>query len=416
MQVFKTSLKIVLRSPTYLLLYIVFFGLLGLVLATSVANTQPPMLNEASRVDVRPKVAVIDRDESVVSVAFTEFLAERSTFIVLEDSTKALQDATAQNTAGYIVIIPQGFGERFLDAAKGSTALPQLETVVNYVEAEALLMDLVVNRYLQALHMTAALSPQSSVQEILAQAASAASLQSEVQTAKLIENPSITRASVFYYLWISYPLSLGLIVLSGMIFSTFRQGELRRRNLCAPLSSSKMNMQVALGGASLIFLTWAFMMALSLLPMVGGLEILTANPLAFVLLALAVLIYALVPFSIGFLLSQFGLKEAALNGAANILSLGFSFLSGIFMGGAAFLGETMQAVARVIPAYWYNEAIASLTEGSLSSGTGVLSTYFSSLGIVALFAIAFFSIALLAGKRGSRSAEGGGNPAAEARV
>ena len=158
------------------------------------------------------------------------------------------------------------------------------------------------------------------------------------------------------------------------------------------------------------------MMSLSLLPMVGGSEILEASPLTFALLALAVLVYALVPFSIGFMLSQFGLKEAALNGAANILSLSFSFLSGVFMGGAAFLGETMQAVARVIPTYWYNEAIVSLTEGSLSAGSEALSTYFSSLGIVVLFAVAFFSIALLAGKRGARSAEAGGNTAAEARV
>jgi len=414
MQVFKTALKIVFRSPIYLLIYIVFFGLLGLVMVGAVSDMLPSEASEASRDDLRPTLAIIDRDHSAISEGMTEFLTERSTPIALEDSSKTLQDATAQDLATYILIIPQGFGEDFLKAARNRTEPPLLETVVSFAKSDGILMDLLVNRYLQALRSAALMAPDSSTTQLLATAARAASIQTEVKSAPLTEGPSAAPKEVFYFLWIAFPVTLGLIVLTGTLFSTFRLGELRRRNLCAPLSSSKMNVQVALGSVSVVFMTWAFMILLSLLPVIGGMKMLLSSPLPFLLLALAILIYALVPFSLGFMLSQIGLKEAALNGAANILSLAFCFLSGIFMGGAAFLGDTMQSLAHVIPTYWYTEAVMSLTEGGLKGE--VLSSYFGNLGVVVLFAAAFFSVALLISKRAAQSSDAGGNTAAESAI
>jgi len=411
MQVFKTTLRIIIRSPIYLLIYIVLFGFLGLILVSATSEALPPIKQEAVREDSLPTLAIIDRDQSAVSEGITEFLEERSTPVALADDTRALQDATAKDLASYILIIPEGFGEAFLKAARLNAALPSLEAVVSFAQADGILMELLVNRYLNALSLSATLSPEASTAEVLDSAASAAALQTTSKLAMIPESPTATRGEVFYFLWISYPLSMGLIVLTGVIFATFRQGELRRRNLCAPHSASKINTRVAMGSVSLIFMTWAFLMLLALFPNVGGLQMLMNNPLTFVLLALAVLVYALVPFSLGFMLSQFGLKEAALNGAANILSLAFAFLSGAFMGGAAFLGETMQSIARVIPTYWYIEAVMSLTQGGMSNG--VLLSYFANLGVVVLFALAIFSVALLMGKRGSRSTDSLGNTAAE---
>ena len=411
MQVFKTTLRIIFRSPLYLLLYIVLFGLFGLVLSVSLSNMLPAEQGAVNREDARPTVAVIDRDHSEVSQGITDFLASRSTPVTLEDNTRALQDATARNLASYILIIPEGFGEAFLEAARTGSQAPELDTVVNFAQADGILMNLLTNRYLQSLSMAAALLPEASTADLLATTASAAELQATVKSASLSESPTTNQGDTFYFLWISYPLSLGLIVLTGKIFATFRDGELRRRNFCAPHSTSKINARVALGSVSLILMAWAFMVLLYLLPFTGGLDMLVHRPLTFALLAFAALIYALVPYSIGFLLSQCGFKEAALNGAANILSLAFSFLSGIFMGSVTLLGPTVQVIARAIPAYWYSEAVTSLTTGGLTSG--LLATYFGNLGIVALFAVALFSVGLLISRRSAQSYDAGGNPAAE---
>ncbi|MCL2530428.1 MAG: ABC transporter permease [Coriobacteriia bacterium] len=414
MQVFKTALKVVFRSPVYLLVYIVFFGLLGLGLVVSLSSALPSLPDEAVREDLLPTMAIIDRDQSAVSEGMAGFLEKQTTLIALDDNIEALQDATAKNLVSYILIIPEGFGEDFLKAARSNETLPVMESVVSIAEADGMLVELLVNRYLQALQVSAVLSPEAPTAQVLASAAEAATVRAEVNLAPLAEGPSATLGEVFYFLWIAYPLTLGLIALTGMIFATFRDGELRRRNLSSPISPTKMNTQVALGSVTLILLAWGFMMLLSLLPVVDGLGLLLSGSPVFLLLALAALVYALVPFSLGFLLSQFGLKEAALNGAANILSLSFSFLGGIFMGGAAFLGETMQVIAHVIPTYWYTEAVFSLTQGGLSGA--VLSSYFANLGVVVLFAVAFFSVALLVGRRSAQSSDAGGNTAAEAVV
>jgi len=412
MQVFKTALKIVFRSPVYLFVYIVMFGFLGLGLSVAVTDSFDSRQTEAKRVDSLPAVAVIDRDRSALSTGITEFLAERTTPVALDDDIRAMQEAVALNNVTYILIIPEGYGSDFLKAARAGEALPQMESVVSVAEADGLLAELLVNRYLQALKVSAVLSGGASTAEVLATAAEAADLSTEVNTAPVADSPRASLAAAFYFLWMAYPLTLGLIALTGLIFSTFRAGELRRRNLCTPLSSTKMNTQVALGSVVLILLTWGFMMGLSLLPVVGGMSLLMASPPVYLLLALAALVFALVPFSLGFLFSQLGFKEAGLNGAANILSLAFCFLGGIFMGGAANLGETMQVIAHVIPTYWYSEAVLSLTEGGLSSGA--LSTYFTNLGVVALFAVAFFSVALMVARRSAQSPDAGGNTAAEA--
>ena len=412
MQVFKTTLKIVLRSPVYLFVYIVFFGLLGMLLVVTLSSALPSLPDEAAREDSLPAVAIIDRDHSEISEGIAEFLAERTTPVALEDDRRAMQDATATNLARYILIIPEGYGADFLKAARAGEAPPMLESVVSVAEADGLLAELLVNRYLQALKVSIVLSPEASTQQILSATAEAAALRTELSLARLAEAPTASLSEVFYFLWMAYPLTLGLIALTGLIFSTFRAGELRRRNLCAPLSSSRMNAQVAVGSLVLVLLSWGFLMVLSLLPVVDGIALFRASPATYLLLALAALVYALVPFSLGFLFSQLGLKEAALNGAANILGLTFCFLAGIFMGGAAFLGETIQLIAHVIPTFWYSEAILSLIEGGLSPA--VLSTYFGNLGVVALFAVAIFSVALMLGRRSVQSSDAGGNTAAEA--
>ena len=413
MQVFKTTLKIVLRNPLYLLLYIVFFGVLGVIItgASSDALTVDPSTNSTS--NRLPLAAVIDRDQSTVSQAFSDFLAERSTLVPIEDTPRALQDATALNSASYIIIIPDGFGMAFIDAARTGATLPVLDTVINYAQSDSVYMELVVNEYLSALKTAALGSPGVSAETLLSTTAKAAMLHANTETIVMTEQADPNAITAFFFQWMAYPITNGLIVLTALVFFTFQSGELRRRTLCSPLSPSAVNLQVALGSVSLVLITWVFLILLALLPQCGGMGLIASSPLTFALFALAALVYAFVPFSIGFFLSQIGMKEMAYNGAANIISLTFCFLSGIFMGGTTYLAEGVRVAAHFIPTFWYSEAIASIAQGVSSS---TLSVYFGNLGIVALFAIAFFSVALIMGKTRAQSAQAGGNPAAEAVV
>ena len=406
MPAFRIALKLVLRNPLYLVLYIVIFGVIGVFIAPNLAS---PTYNQFS--DNKPVVAIIDRDHSEVSESVTAFLSERTRPVSIEDSPRAIQDATAQNLSPYIVVIPEGYGKDFLQAVQDNKPLPKLQTIVNYIQSAGPYMDLLTNEYLGALRVSAIAYPDAPVSQLIDDASQAAALQANITLVDTGKGVSAQAKTVFYFRWSSYPLTAGIIAIAGLIFRSFQTGELRRRNLCAPLSSSALSTQVALGAVATVVISWAFIMALSLLPQVGGLGLATTDFPAFGLLALAALVYALAPFAIGFLLGQLGVNEMAENGASAIISLAFCFISGVFTGDVDLLGEEVLALAHFTPTYWYNQAINSVATGA--SGIDLLSGYFGSLGIVLLFVVAFFSVALVAGRLRIQTANAGGNPAAD---
>ncbi|MDR1358459.1 MAG: ABC transporter permease [Coriobacteriales bacterium] len=417
MPAFKTAIRLIFRFPVFLLVYIVGLGLFGVAITAS--NTGTATAEEAQLTDeaIRPSVAVIDRDGSELSEGIHAFYTERTTPVAVEDTTLALQTATAQDLASYIVIIPEGYGVAFREAARSAaaggseTAAPALQTIVNYAQSDAVYMDLLTQEYLSVLRIAAIAEPDATDAEILERAATASNLHASYDIVETQVEAAPSELVSLYFSWLSYPMTAGLIVLTSVIFGTFQSGELRRRNLCSPLSPSKMNTQIAAGCVALVLMTWLFLVLLSLLPVCGGLELFTQNPTIFLLFALAALVLAFMPFSLGFLLSQLGLREMASNGVANIVGLAFSFLSGVFMGGTQMLGEGIQAVAHAIPTYWYLGALEALVQGGTSAEA--LTGYSGNLGVVVLFSIVLFALALLIGHRRAQNAEAGGNPAAE---
>jgi ABC-2 type transport system permease protein len=86
-------------------------------------------------------------------------------------------------------------------------------------------------------------------------------------------------------------------------------------------------------------------------------------------------------------------KTATMGAFSNVVSLGFSFIGGIFVP-LEFLGETMQNVAKFTPTYWYvkaNDAILGIkTFSDIDFGEFALNC-----GVQLLFALAFFSVGLV---------------------
>jgi len=407
MQVFKHALKLVFRFPVYLLVYIVMLSLIGLLLSISFSTPTVEGFEKS-----HPPVAVIDRDQSALSQAINDFLAERSTPVYIEDNTRALQDATAQNLTPYILVIPEGYEEDFIAAVDEGGVEPKLQTVVNYSALTGLYMDEVTNQFVAAIRMSLIADPSAGLDQILERADAIASLDAPLEVVSLSKSTDSIQKLSFFFQWSAYPLTSGIVILVAMVFSVFQTGELRRRNLCTPMSSVSMNIQIAISSVSVALMSWLFISLLGLLPFNGGSELVATNPLGLVLMVLCVLVYTSVPLSIGFFLSQLGLKEMAINGISNIVSLAFMFLSGIFMGGITFMDEAFQAIAHVIPTYWYMVAIESLAQVSDYSAES-LAPIAGSLGIILLFAATIFSVALLIGRLRVQTADAGGNTGAD---
>ncbi|MDR1798898.1 MAG: ABC transporter permease [Bifidobacteriaceae bacterium] len=401
MPAFRTALKLIIRHWPNVLLYVVGLGMLGVFILASVNLTSVATFSQA-----KPNVAVIDRDHSALSEGLTDYLATRSTPVTLEDNTQALQDATAKNTTPYIVIVPAGFGEAFQAAVAGSSPAPVLDTVVNYSAFTGQYMDQVTNAYLNAVRMVLTAEPDMPLDQALSQAATATDQQVPVEVVEVEGAKSIYYKAYFFFRWTAYPLTAGLMVLVAMVFSTFLSGEVRRRNLSSPLPPSRMSSQVAIACVTLVLFAWLFMLLLALIPATGGLDLLQGEPGRFGILALAALIYALVPLAIGFLVAQTGMRSAAQNGLANIVSLGFAFLSGIFMDDLSLMGDTVLKIAHATPTFWFSKATFAVQEGA------PMSTFWAYNGVVLLFAAAIFAVGLMVGRLRTQTADAGGNLAA----
>ena len=65
----------------------------------------------------------------------------------LEDSERAMQDATAQNRIDYILIIPAGYGEEVRRTVRAGGEPPRMDTVIGYESASGALMNVRIDSY-----------------------------------------------------------------------------------------------------------------------------------------------------------------------------------------------------------------------------------------------------------------------------
>ena len=106
-------------------------------------------------------------------------------------------------------------------------------------------------------------------------------------------------------------------------------------------------------------------------------------------------VFLIVSLSITMFIAQVSKSPKSPDMIANTLSLGMSFLCGIFVP-IEYLSDTVITIAHFLPAYWYVRANNMLAETAGEVFTN--SDFFMCIGIQALFAVAFFSLVFLAAR------------------
>ena len=119
------------------LMYLGIF--LGIAVLTQTANSKK---TEDSYETAAVNIAVIKEDDSRLADGLYDYLAEIHNIVSIGDEKKDIQDALYYRYVEYVVIIPQGYQEKFLnDGAKLQTSkLPQSESS-QYIDAQ-------INNYL----------------------------------------------------------------------------------------------------------------------------------------------------------------------------------------------------------------------------------------------------------------------------
>ena len=195
----------------------------------------------------------------------------------------------------------------------------------------------------------------------------------------------------------SYALLAMIIMGISSIMIAFNRTDLRLRNQCAPIPQRRFDLAIAAGHAIFSLGCWAAVV-------LSGIILYGFGPLrsGWAWLHLVnLLTYTIVCAGIGFAVGHFVRTSSGQSGAVNVISLGMSFLCGVFVP-QSVMSESVLAVGRFLPAYWYiraNNAIAALS----TSQSVNLRPIYGSMLIQLGFAAAIFSGALLFSKERSRA-------------
>ena len=386
MPVLKIAVRLISEHRVLFAVYVLLFSVVGAFAAGSLGPVS------ASYETARPVVAIVDRDGSTVSRALAKHVASASEVTDLADSTRALQEAAAKNYANYVLVIPAGYGEALIDAARAGAAAPDLECVVSYTSASGSLMDERVRGYAQELYAMAAASPSASAEELveLVNAAQGAGTSVEVVDT---ETPGLPVTYLVYCQFALYALFGGIAAIVGVGLADLRLPEVRQRIGAAPVASSAFDGQIAGAIALCGIAVWGINAAVGVALYAGELVRVPAALTALMLVILLALM--LVGMAFGFLIWQLGVRRELVHALVNISAMIISFLAGTWVPLANMSPEVL-AVARFTPGYWAVSAMGELVRATGVTGE-LVATVVSNAGIVALFALAVAAAGLAVG-------------------
>ena len=230
MTVFKGYMTLVKRNFHMVLMYLGIF--LGIAVLTQTANSKK---TEDSYETAAVNIAVIKEDDSRLADGLYDYLAEIHNIVSIGDEKKDIQDALYYRYVEYVVIIPQGYQEKFLnDGAKLQTSkLPQSESS-QYIDAQ-------INNYLNGVNVY--YQSGYSVEEAVERASEQTKITGEIKL--LDQNGNAGQREPFAEFLRFYPYIiiaiLGLTV--ARIMMRFRSKRIRQRMACSAVSLSRQNME-----------------------------------------------------------------------------------------------------------------------------------------------------------------------------
>lgn len=389
MSTFRSALRVAWRHPVYLVSYLAIVSLMGVLVGRLVADQAAAV--PSSYEPVRASVAVVDEDGSDLSRAFASWAGGRFD-LVETDGTQEVQDALARSLVDCVLVLPQGFGQELLDAARAGDDLPNVQATYGTDVQTGVLAAQEASQWASLAGSAAALEPDAGAGAVGELATQAMGERADVATLTSVDAGDARTAAgaTTYFNFSAYPIMSSVVVTVGLVLSVFSESEVRRRQGCAPVSPARLDASL-LGGCLVLALgAWSWTSVLGLAVFADELSGVPAANLA--LLLVAQLAISLTPLSLAFALSRLGLREQGLNAAGNIGGMVLTFLGGAWVP-LSLMGEEVRTVAHFVPTYWVSDAVTTLLgAGALTASD--LARVGTDIGVATLFAVAIAALGL----------------------
>lgn len=410
MQVFKCAMRIIRANLGVPLVFIVILSFMGVFIALSIDSDNGS--NDFERCAVN--FAVVDRDDSELSQGIVNFLEQDNTRVFVEDTPIALQDLVAKGKVALLLIIPNGYGEHFVQAALAGEDVPIIDVANGYSSMEGALANQSVSEYLGLVRSLLAANAASSNinQPSIAKSSEAINLTDTLQKAadlaqqeakvNVLESQSQTSVSTRFVTYLQFcvmTVFMGLFSCVGLLLIRLNQPDTRKRNLVSPVKFISLNLQsvLACGVVALFAWVWTFGLGLVVFPQVIN----EVGLLGVTFCALALLVFCLVPLGAASLFVRFSTSALACTAVAIICGQALGFFSGGWIP-LDLMEDSVRTVAHWLPGFWYAEVCSlSMHLGSTPSFTTFVPVL-QTLGVLFLFGAALLALSLVVGKARQR--------------
>ncbi|NLE24768.1 MAG: ABC transporter permease [Clostridiaceae bacterium] len=382
MPVYKLCMKITKKNIPNLLIYIIVFLIVSSIMAASVSR---PIKEQEGFSRVKTNIAFINEEESPLIAGLKDELGKVANFVELPDETEALQDALFFRRIVYILRIPQGFTRRFLNSED-----IYLEKTIVPDSYSSAYIDLSIDKYLNTANLYIRHMDSITQEKLVSYLKEDLSKETNVEIPNS-ELKSDLNYSNYFFNYLAYSLLSILILGMSALMISYNDRDLKRRTGCSPLSDTASNLQFIFANLTFALVSWLMMAIFCLI--IDVKNILTLNTFYFIISSF---IFAFCGSGMGFLIGSVAKGNEAISAITNVVVLGSSFLSGVFVP-VEFLGSTALKIASFMPTYWYvkaNNQIAQLTHFDFDYIKPVL----SDMAIVFCFGIAFFALSLVVRK------------------
>ena len=369
-------LKVMRKRLPSAMIYIIVFVVISIIVTN--ASTKDNKF-EVTKLDI----CVFDEDDTPESRALIDFIGKSNDIDEIENDRDTIIDSLYYKRVNYALIIKKGYAERL---AAGDTAdlFGSYHIDENY---SVVYMGQLLNEYTTS--VKAYLTMGRTLDEAISSAEEALSQNTEVDMLRMDKGGSSHFSVDFagYFQYMPYILIAAVFTVVCQVLVTMNNKDIRYRTNCSCIAPSKYTFQMFMGSAVFVLAVWL------LLIVIGAIlnkEMYTGRAWYAVLNSF---IFSVVVTAISVFISSFEPKENVLNLITQVLSIGMSFLCGIFIP-MEVLSDRVLAVARFLPAYWYvraNNMIADIEPFNRSS-------VIQCLLIEAGFAVMLILLALLVRK------------------
>jgi ABC-2 type transport system permease protein len=333
------------------------------------------------------KIAVVDQDQSDLSKGLIDHLSDMHTVHETPDEaryTNALKDHLFNRNVEYIIVIPDGFERN--DTSLNVTKIPG--TMAGFY------VDQQVNDYVNGVRVLEAAGYDTA--DACKVMSEAAAIEPDV-TILTRPNQRAERPGYSYmFAYMPYIIMCVMMYTLGYIRMEFGSPERKRRMLASAVSSRSRVLQILLGNVCYSAIVWALLTAAPFMVYRGELMRDPAAPY-YILNTFTLTLMAL---SMTMLIGSIARNPDAMPAIVNVLSLGMSFLCGVFIP-LEMLSGGVVTVARFLPVYWFVRVNHLLAVSSVANADA-LRDIFGGMAIVAAFTAGMFIISTIVDKARER--------------